>query len=162
MIIKVIRKLYNILKGVIEMLRLNESLINLKGIESKLIEIDDKINNTKVILSNLEKDYKSASDLFENLSGDIAKQRLEAESIIAVLNDDFKSLNIVFAYEFDMNIITVKENDNLVDCFEFNEDSNEFEQNVLISKSKFSSKKIHIAYCEGINFIYEQLDKLVK
>lgn len=144
------------------MLRLNESLINLKGIESKLIEIDDKINNTKVILSNLEKDYKSTSTLFENLSGDISKQRLETESIVAILNDEFKDFNIVFAYEFDMNIVTVKENNNLVDCFEFNEDSNEFEQNVLISKSKFSSKKIHIVYCEGINFIYEQLDKLVK
>lgn len=162
MIIKAIRKLYNILKGVIEMLRLNESLIDLKKIESKLIEIDDKINNTKVILSNLEKDYKSASDLFENLSGDIAKQRLEAESIIAVLNDDFKSLNIVFAYDFDMNLVEVKENENLVDCFQFNEDSNEFEQNVFVSKSKFSSKKIHIEYCNGISFIYEQLEKLVK
>ena len=144
------------------MLRLNESLINLRGIENKLIEIDDKINNTKLILSNLEKDYKSASTLFENLSGDIAKQRLETESIISIINDEFKSFGIVFAYEFDMNLITVKENDNLVDCFEFNEESNEFEQNVLISKSKFSSKRIHIAYCEGINFIYEQLDKLVK
>jgi len=162
MIIKVIRKLYNILKGVIDMLRLNESLINLRGIENKLIEIDDKINNTKLILSNLEKDYKSASNLFENLQGDISKQRLETQSIIAILNDEFKSFGIVSAYEFDTNLITVKENDNLVDCFEFNEESNEFEQNVLISKSKFSNKKIHIAYCEGINFIYEQLDKLVK
>lgn len=144
------------------MLKLNESLFELKNIENKLVEIDSKINDTKIILSNLEKDYKSASTLFENLQGNVAKQRLEAESIIAVLNDDFKSLNIVFAYDFDMNSIEVKENENLVDCFQFNEDSNEFEQNVLISKSKFSSKKIHIAYCDGISFIYEQLDKLVK
>ena len=162
MIIKAIRKLYKILKEVIDMLKLNESLFELKNIENKLVEIDSKINDTKIILSNLEKDYKSTSTLFENLQGNIAKQRLEAESIISVLNDDFKSLNIVFAYDFDMNSVEVKENENLVDCFEFNEDSNEFEQNVLISKSKFSSKKIHIEYCNGISFIYEQLDKLVK
>lgn len=144
------------------MLRLNEKLIDLKKIEGKLVEIDNKINDTKIILSNLEKDYKSASDLFENLSGDIAKQRLETESIIAVLNDEFKNLNIVFAYDFDMNLIEVKENENLVDCFQFNEDSNEFEQNVFVSKSKFSSKKTHIEYCNGISFIYEMLEKMVK
>ena len=144
------------------MLKLNESLFQLNKIENKLVEIDNKINNTKIILSDLEKDYKSTSALFENLQGDIAKQKLETESVISMLNADFKDFNIVFAYDFDTNIVTVNENENLVDCFQFNEDSNEFEQNVFISKAKFSSKKVHIAYCEGIAFIYQQLEKLVK
>jgi len=134
------------------MLNLNKLLFENQDIMNQIAEKQHQ-------KENLEIEIKSLMVEQENTLGKISEQKVKTNSIIQVLNADFKELNINFAFNEDFTQLHVKENQIIVDGFIFNDESNDWENDNYL-KGKFSSKNIHINYCAGVEFIYQQLDKL--
>ena len=134
------------------MLNLNKLLFENQDIMNQIAEKQHQ-------KENLEIEIKSLMVEQENTLGKISEQKVKTNSIIQVLNADFKELNINFAFNEDFTQLHVKENQTIVDGFIFNDEGNDWENDNYL-KGKFSNKNIHINYCAGVEFIYQQLDKL--
>lgn len=134
-------------------------MLNLNKLLFENQDIMNKIAEKQYQKENLEIEIKSLMVEQENTLGKIAEQKVKTNSIIQVLNADFKELNINFSFNEDFTQLWVKENQTLVDGFVFNDESNDWENDNYL-KGKFSSKNVHINYCSGVEEIYQQLEKI--
>jgi len=152
-----VKKLFKQIAGLI-MLHLNKQLFEKRILESeiailqnRILEIDEEKRDLVFKSNSLKSDSEILQEKIE------IQKNIETE-IFKELNQELNAFGV--NANLDNEVVWIKENEVVIDCFCFNDELNEFENDNTITKGKFSSKKIHVQYAESINFIYEQLEKL--